>query len=272
MITPTKRIVVGILVAGLVTTFIAGCKCCPKRCSGPVFLEHPQSQIITENLPLILSAEARNPAPDKSEPVTYQWYFAFNPIPNATSKTYTIDHVKTTDAGKYFVLAIGHGTSKSCDAEILVNTPSGDTTGNAGALTVGVSSFQNGGSGTCFPNPPWDKNFPITAGWFLGPNVPPPTPNPFPNNNNVATVTLSTCDPANGTTLQTGIVIVESLNPLKDKVCATNTPFCTDNSALTINQRPMASGKKYKATVVYKSATVGNLQSIKVNWSYPGDP
>jgi hypothetical protein len=139
--------------------------------------------------------------------------------------------------------------------------------GNSGSLTIQVNQLGgNPGSQQCFPSGAgWDKAFSLPK-FFLGPNTT-PTSNSYTNANNIPSVTVSTCDPANGTQLATGIVIVKSINPL-DKVCATNSS-CIVSTKLTMNTRSMANNSKYIATVFYKSSTFGSLTSVKVNWSYP---
>jgi len=265
----TKQVIAFVLLAVSLTGFNTGCQCCRKPCSGPTILTHPKSQIALRGSTVTLNVDAKNPSPYQSDPVEYQWYFAQAPIAGATGKTLTINNVQPANAGRYFAIASGDGSAKSCDADILVNFPRSDPTGNGGSLTIGTSSFSSGGA-TCFPNPPWDKKYPITSGNFVGPSSPGNTTPPFPNTFQNPTVTIDTCDPANGTTLETGIVIVETLHPLTDKVCATNAgPACSVSPLLTINQRSVTGSKKYKATVVYKSGTAGGLQNITVNWHYP---
>ena len=138
-----------------------------------------------------------------------------------------------------------------------------------GTLAVAVGSFQNGNNGqSCFPSGAgWDKYY-IMPKFFLGPNVTPDA-NSYTNSENLSQVTVSTCDETNGTTLETAMVIYEQFHPSTDKVCATNTPACIPSAKLTIDQRTIASGKKYRATVFYKSSTLGSLTNVTVKWSYP---
>lgn len=270
MTTQTKPRIVSVLLALLAATLMTGCQCFRKQpCPGPIVLVHPASQIAQKGNTVTMSVDARNRSPYKAEPVEYQWYFAFAPIAGATTKTLTLNNVQPASAGRYFVIVSGHGTTKSCDADLVVNTPSGLPVGNSGTLTIGTSSFSSAAA-TCFPNPPWDRSFPITDGNFVGPTAPGNATPPFPNTDKLTTVTLSTCDTANGTTLETGIVIVRTTNPLGDKVCVANN--CTLNPPaplLTSNQRSITGSNKYKATIVYKSGTATGLNFITVKWSYP---
>src|SRR5207249_4224823 len=103
-----------------------------------------------------------------------------------------------------------------------------DPTGNFGTLSIGANSFLNGNGGqACFPNPPWDKYYPLSK-LFLGPNTT-PSAITYTNGDNFPSVTVDTCNPTNGTTLETGIVIAAEFAPNTDKVCATNAsvPPCT---------------------------------------------
>jgi hypothetical protein len=144
----------------------------------------------------------------------------------------------------------------------------GPPTGNAGGLYVPTSSFQSGNNGqTCFPaSKGWDK-FYIVVTNFLGSNTPPDAMS-FTNIGNLPKVRVTTCNPTNGTTLETGVVIFELFHPDTDKKCVTNSPSCLDSSKLTINARNMASGKKYRAVVHYKSSTLGSLTNVVVQFNY----
>jgi hypothetical protein len=137
---------------------------------------------------------------------------------------------------------------------------------------VPVGSFFNGnGSQSCFPSAQgWDKYFPLPR-YILGPGVTPDAQS-YTNVDQLLTGTIKTCDPANLTnltSLQTGIVIYEVGHPNTDKQCATNSPSCLASSNLTIDLRTLESGKKYRATVFYKSTTLGQLTNVYVLWSYP---
>ena len=44
---------------------------------------------------------------------------------------------------------------------------------------------------------------------------------------------------------------------------------CEHSPLLTVNQRSIVAGKKYRAVVHYKSTTAGGLNQIKVHFSYP---
>lgn len=257
-----------------------GCLCCKKKpckeepCPGPVITKQPAGQTIADkDSNVTLTVDAKNRPPYETEPVEYQWYFNFKDMPGENKPTLTITKIQPESAGRYFVIVSGDGTAKSCDADILVNEPHSDTTGNGGTLTIGTSSFSIGTpEGTCFPQPPWNRQYAITNGNFVGPNL--TTTQPFPNTFGNPTLTIDTCAPINITPtagLETGIVIVQTMDPLGDKVCATQAGGnCMHSPLLTINQRPVVGSLQYKATVVYKNSTKpAGMTSVKVKWNYP---
>ena len=142
-------------------------------------------------------------------------------------------------------------------------------TGNAGALYVPIGDFTAGDGGqACFPYANgWDSYYPLPK-LFLGPGVEPDADS-YTNIGQLKKVTVKTCNPTNGATLKTGVVIYEKYHALTDKKCATNAPSCPYGTNLTINQRNIASNKTYIAVVYYKSKTLGTNTSVVVDWSYP---
>ena len=140
--------------------------------------------------------------------------------------------------------------------------------GSTGTLNVGATSFlNNSNSQSCFQNPPWDKYFVITNSYFCGKSV---ALQGFTNSTHETNCTMSTCDPANGTSLKTGIVIYYEFGPA-DKVCATNSCSITPaNTNLTTCSRSMGDTKRYRATIFYQSGSLdAGRTNIFVKWSYP---
>ena len=91
----------------------------------------------------------------------------------------------------------------------------------------------------------------------------------FTNVNHSSSLTVKTCSPDNGSTLETGIVI-QNQAMSSEKQCVTNSPACLDNTKLTINTLTnMGYGKKYRAVVHFKSGTTGTVSNVKVEFSYP---
>jgi hypothetical protein len=140
-----------------------------------------------------------------------------------------------------------------------------------GTLNVPVTSFSSGSSdANCFPTTQgWNKYY-VTF-YLLGPNVSPlPSPNNYPNPNNLNSVTLDTMAPGNGATLDTGLLIVDNLNP-NSKVCDDDaSPTYTPNPKLSkVTFTPTGTNHKYRAGIFYKSGTATGLTNIVVHWSYP---
>ncbi len=137
-------------------------------------------------------------------------------------------------------------------------------TGNSGTLNILPSSFSNGNNGVaCFPTTNgWDRYF--TTFYFLGPNAVPPDPNKYPNDGKYHIVTLSTDVTTNGPNLVAGVVIINNLI-LTNRVCSPTT-----NGAPRLGTASMVMGNtnKYRATIFYKSATLGNLTNIVMTWNY----
>jgi len=153
----------------------------------------------------------------------------------------------------------------------LVMLPSGGPSPSEGTLGVPITSFSAGNNGqTCFPTDQgWNKYY-VTF-YFLGPNVsPPPNPNNYPNPENVNSVTVDTLLSENGSTLDTGIVIMDNLNPAS-KVCNDDAaPVYTPNAKLSkVTFTPTGSGRKYRVGIFYKSNTAGGLSEVKIHWTYP---
>ncbi len=144
-----------------------------------------------------------------------------------------------------------------------------DPIGSGGTIIVLASSFVSGnGNQACFPTSEgWDKYF-VLPRYFVGPGVTADSTS-YTNSEQLSSVTVRTCDPTNGSTLETGIVVYEQFNPNTDKKCATNSPTCLASGKLTIDPRAIANGKKYRATVFYKSGTLSPLTEVKVIWNYP---
>lgn len=145
--------------------------------------------------------------------------------------------------------------------------PPSDPSGNVGSVNVPIGSLlDNTASTGCFrTSNGWDRYFPMPK-LFCGPYTP---PNSFcySNEGNKVWLTVQTCNPSNGTTLRTGIVIANDDVP-SDKKCVTNSASCIYSPRLTINKRSMANDTYYRATVFFKSATLGSLTNVVVDWLY----
>jgi hypothetical protein len=241
-----------------------GCVCPPAQLSADGYLKilkEPKSQTVPVGSTVTFSVLAKHVGPSTNA-LSYQWQFNGTIIAGATQSTYTKPNVQFTDAGQYAVLVTG-SQLLSTPADLAVFS----STGNSGSLSVGVTSFQNGNNNqACFPSSQWDKYFVVPNCYLCGASV---SQQCFANTTRANTCTISTCDPANANgTLQTGIVIQYEFNP-NDKVCSTNScTGVTPATSLTVCSRTMAPSSRYRATIFYKSSTIGNLQNIIVDWSY----
>ena len=89
-------------------------------CRSTTFTTQPAPiQAACANSPVSFSVTASGNAS-----LTYQWYKSGNPIPNATSATYTINSVTAADAGSYYVVVTNacSVTAQSNSADMTVNT------------------------------------------------------------------------------------------------------------------------------------------------------
>ncbi len=142
--------------------------------------------------------------------------------------------------------------------------------GTSGTLGVPITQFSSGDNGqSCFPAAQGWNVYWVTF-YFLGPNTTPPPVNNYPNPDNKTSVTIDTLDTANGTTLDTGIVILDNLNPA-NKVCNDDaTPQFASNPKLSkAIFNPTGTNKRYRAGIHYKGPPPPGLTEIKVHWSYP---
>jgi hypothetical protein len=138
-----------------------------------------------------------------------------------------------------------------------------------GTLAVPVTSFTSGSSTGCFPSSQgWNKYY--VSFYFLGPNVSPlPINNNYPNPDNLSSVTIDTEDASNGTALDTGILIVDNLNP-NSKVCNDDDPTYTANPKLSkATFNPTGTNRKYRVGIFYKGSTAAGVNTVLINWHYP---
>jgi hypothetical protein len=273
-----------IIVSCLLAALVGGCltSCCMwqhrrrAKAKPPVILVEPESQLVSFGSTATFTVVASNLPPFQAQPVSHQWFFNGAAIPGATTASLSISNVQIASLGRYFVVVSGPGGNAASENADVIGSETdppkappeaGDPTGNSGTLTVGHGSITTADNHACFPNPPWDIYHPIVGYFYRG--TPVPNPNRYPNPAGAnTTVTVKTCDAANGTTLQTGIVIFDDLSP-SNKKCVTNSTTCTESSLLTTNKRNMTAGHWYRAVVYSKASTTNGLQAITVKWSYP---
>jgi Immunoglobulin domain/FG-GAP-like repeat/Immunoglobulin I-set domain/FG-GAP repeat len=125
--------------------------------SVPVFAVQPTSQTVTAGSSVTFSATASgSPTP------TYQWWKNGRRIFGATSASYTIANVTTSNAGTYIVIATnsaGSATSNGAVLTVTTNAPKFTVQPAAWTVTVGASvSFTSAASGSPVPTYQWRKN------------------------------------------------------------------------------------------------------------------
>ena len=126
----------------------------------------PQSQTVTEGQNVTFSVTATGTAP-----LSYQWYKDGSIISGATSSSYSISNVQTTNAGTYTV-TVSNGTlpnAKSSGAVLTVNAvsvaPSITTPPQSKTVTVGQSvTFSVTATGTAPLSYQWYKDGSIISG------------------------------------------------------------------------------------------------------------
>lgn len=187
--------------------------------------------------------------------------------PKRVSRDTDLEHSWTTFDRKNDVRGQGSITSGGWVVDFHPNTVE-DPAPSAGTINILPGSLVNNSSTTgCFPSSSgWDKYY--ATGWFLGPGGT-ATPNNYPNAESKSNITIDTLSAANGTGLDTGILINYEFNP-NDKVCNDDvgSSIWPGNSKLSKATKPMNSKLRYRLTVFFKSSTIGSLTNIVVNWKY----
>ncbi|MEP0848412.1 MAG: S8 family serine peptidase [Phycisphaerae bacterium] len=96
-----------------------GCEFWGPPCTPVVIVAQPQSQDIQEGEPFSLSVVAVG-----TPPITYQWYYAGQPIPGANGPIYSILSAGPGDVGRYYVTATNPcGFDRSRRARVRVFRP-----------------------------------------------------------------------------------------------------------------------------------------------------
>ena len=127
--------------------------------SAPIFTTQPASQTVTAGASVTFAAAASgSPTP------TYQWQKNGANISGATSASYAIASVATTDAGTYTVVATNSAGSATSNGAILTVNPAGSapvftTQPTSRTVTAGNSTtFTAAASGSPTPTYQWRKN------------------------------------------------------------------------------------------------------------------
>ena len=109
----------------------------------PVIGVQPQDQTVEEYRSVSLSVTISEGSPR----LDYQWYLndINNPVPDATNRTLTIDHVLASDAGQYFVVVTNYAGAATSEMASLTVMP--DTTP---PFIVSAGSLDGRSIGLCF--------------------------------------------------------------------------------------------------------------------------
>jgi hypothetical protein len=86
--------------------------------NAPAITSQPQSAAVETGDPVTFSVTATG-----QQPLSYQWRFGGNPIPNATSSTYTINSTQSSDAGNYDVVVSNAVSSVTSSTAVLTVLP-----------------------------------------------------------------------------------------------------------------------------------------------------
>lgn len=101
----------------------------------PSFVTLPQSQTVTEGQTAVLSVVAAG-----TLPLSYQWFFADNPLTDQTNATLSIAGVTANEAGNYYVSVTNlFGATNSPVATMVVNLPSDLDFSHVGFAANGMS-------------------------------------------------------------------------------------------------------------------------------------
>lgn len=102
----------------------------------PSITTPPASQTVNVGDPVTFSVVASG-----SAPLTYSWHKGADPIPGATSDTYTILNAQTGDQGSYsVVVSNGAGSTESAAATLTVNLLAPSITKQPVSQTLGIGS------------------------------------------------------------------------------------------------------------------------------------
>src|SRR6202789_2705773 len=138
--------------------------------SGPSITTQPVSQHVCTGSSLVLSVTA-------SYASSYQWNFNGTPIPGATSSTYTVPAVATSNAGNYTVTVTnGAASVTSAVANIAVGSQITSNPASVTILATKIATFSVAAQGLTPFTYQW---FQIPAGSATGTAIPGTTADPY---------------------------------------------------------------------------------------------
>ncbi len=139
---------------------------------------------------------------------------------------------------------------------------------NGGCLGVPIGQFSSGDNMVCGASgfDRYKVYFP-----FYGPNAASQT-GIFQNTSGSANLDLTTCTNVNGTTMDTAIKLQGNWSGTPQIVC-NNDSTCTNNSLLSFCTTSLSTNSgsisnSYRATIYFKSATLGNNTNVTFQWYY----
>ena len=215
--------------------------------SAPSFTTQPTNQTVDAGTTLTLTSLASGvPTP------TYQWYKGTDPIPGATSATYSVSSTAASDAGSYKVVATNsQGSATSNIVTVTVNTAAPAITTPPAPVTVNVGSTINlSVSATGLPAP--------TYQWYKGTD-------PIPG------ATASSYSVASATTANAGSYTVTVTNPYGS---VTSDPVTVTVNVIppSVTTQPPASLTVYYGKRITLNAAYAGSGPLTYQWYKGTDP
>jgi hypothetical protein len=201
----------------------------------------------------------------------YQWQKDGVEIAGATNSSYVKTNVSFADVGEYVLVFTGAYPGKSGPIYVSVYSLFSQHS-NGGALSTPIGDFTTSSSTVCAATG-FDKYkvyFP-----FYGPNANPQS-GTYQNTSMSPLLDLTTCTNANKPTLDTAIKIQGNWLGMPELACTNDDASCTNgtllttltNFSLSTNPGPISNTNSYRATVYFKSSTLGGNTNVTLRWYY----
>jgi hypothetical protein len=205
------------------------------------------------------------PSPPDFGPV-YQWFQNDYPIDSATNSSYTIYSAGLADAATYYAFVNGQsGTAQSAPLNLGVYFQY-HTNSNGGSLAYPIGNFSfKYQQLPCSPKQfDYYYNVPYL---FYGSNVTSQS-GPFTNSSN-RLLDLSTCVSANGSTLDTGIVLKMNGPPFTTAGCSDDAgAACASDSSLSMFTATLNASTAYRFTIFCNTNALNGLTNITFSWFF----
>jgi len=191
---------------------------------------------------------------DPHLPVFFEWRKNHISLPGETNTTLTLQNLTTTNVGSYTLLYKGGSEGETAPVHVGVYIDIHGSTGRKLTEPIGKFIIQNNGLGACAVGKTFGRYKTYT---------------PFPSSTypdgGEPLLTVETCFPENGSTLDTAVVIKENTIFMTQVGCSdAQTPSCGSNADLancTITRTP---GMTYRVTIYLKN--VGSIDPV--TWQY----